>query len=621
MIGSTNPLIYAREYHVASNGRDENDGSIHTPFRTIGKAASLACAGDIITVHAGTYREWINPPRGGENDAKRIVYRAAEGERVEIKGSERIGNWQHEGNGIWKTVLPLSFFGSYNPFDDLIRGDWFDDIGRPHHTGEVFLNGKSLYEVETLEKLHEPELNTLTKDTEGSKYTWHAQNDSVSTTIWANFHGYDPYKELVEISVRSTCFYPEKSGINYITIKGFHFSQAATQWAAPTAAQIGLVATHWNKGWIIENNTISNSKCAGITLGKEMGTGHNVWLNDQSIDGSLHYIEVIFKTLRNGWNRASIGSHIVRNNIIFDCEQAGICGSMGAAFSEVYGNHIYNIWKKRQFKGAEIAAIKFHGAIDTLIEKNRIHHSHRGIWLDWMTQGTRVTGNLLYENDGHDIFVEVNHGPYLVDNNVFASPMNVLDWSQGGAYVHNLFSGKLNGRPVTGRYTPYFLPHSTEIAGISIIPGGDNRFYNNLFFSNTSKGPDVQKPGEGYGLSIYKEAKYPMFADGNIYFGSAQPLDTEKTDLIFRQETTPSILDEGDAVYLLFQMKNGETQSRKQITTQRLGHAKLPKQKFEQPDGSPITIDVDYLGKHRPANPAPGPFELNETGLIKLKVW
>ena len=124
-----------------------------------------------------------------------------------------------------------------------------------------------------------------------------------------------------------------------------------------------MVATHWNKGWIIENNVISDSKCSGITLGKERGTGHNVWSADQGNiynDGNIHYIEVVFRVLRNGWNKENIGSHIVRNNVIRNCEQTGICGSMGAAFSIIENNHIYNIWSKRQFDGAEIGGIKFH---------------------------------------------------------------------------------------------------------------------------------------------------------------------------------------------------------------------------------------------------------------------
>jgi alpha-L-arabinofuranosidase len=36
-------------------------------------------------------------------------------------------------------------------------------------------------------------------------------------------------------------------------------SQAATPWAPPTAEQVGLIGTNWSKGWIIENNTVSDS--------------------------------------------------------------------------------------------------------------------------------------------------------------------------------------------------------------------------------------------------------------------------------------------------------------------------------------------------------------------------
>ena len=31
---------------------------------------------------------------------------------------------------------------------------------------------------------------------------------------------------------------------------------------------MGLIGTHWSKGWIIENNDISYSKCSGVALGK-----------------------------------------------------------------------------------------------------------------------------------------------------------------------------------------------------------------------------------------------------------------------------------------------------------------------------------------------------------------
>ena len=67
----------AREYHVAPNGSDSADGTITAPLKTINAAAQRALAGDTVTVHAGTYGEWVNPLNGGEREDKRILYRAA----------------------------------------------------------------------------------------------------------------------------------------------------------------------------------------------------------------------------------------------------------------------------------------------------------------------------------------------------------------------------------------------------------------------------------------------------------------------------------------------------------------------------------------------------------------
>jgi hypothetical protein len=615
-------VLSAREFHVSVKGNDSSDGSSLKPFKTIGIAVQHAFAGDTITVHGGTYREWVNPLRGGESDVKRIVYRAAPGEKAEIKGSEIITGWKKVKDGVWKAVIPNSLFGDYNPYQDSVFGDWFYRMGRIHHTGEVFLNGKSLYEKETLDKVLNPIPDTKIKDTEGSTYTWYCESDQNNTTIWANFQKFNPNKELAEITARRTCFYPEKPGINYITISGFHISQAATQWAAPTAEQIGMIATHWNKGWIIENNVISDSKCSGITLGKERGTGHNVWSADQSIDGSIHYIEVTFRVLRNGWDKDHIGSHIVRNNTIFNCEQTGICGSMGAAFSTIENNHIYNIWTKRQFDGAEIAGIKFHAAIDATIRKNRIHDCGRGLWFDWMTQGTRISSNLLYNNDLEDLFFEVDHGPFLVDNNIMLSHSSIRTQSEGGAYVHNLIAGTVYMWSEPNRFTPYFLPHSTEVAGLSTIYSGDDRYYNNIFIGNGEK-PDC-KSKHKYGLEEYNKAVLPVWMSGNIFYNGAKPCDKEK-DNPESSGYNPEVklVEKGDNVFLQFGF-NQKFYGLKGdfITTEFLGKAKVPKAMFENPDGTPVKIDEDYFGHLRSGeNAVPGPFVDLEKGSVNLKVW
>ena len=245
----------AREYHVSVTGDDGNNGSPQQPLKTISAAALLAQPGDVVIVHAGMYRERVTPPRGGESDSRRIVFQAAKGEKAEIRGSEIVKGWERVSGGAWKVTLPNAFFGDYNPYRDLIQGDWFDPKGRDHHTGEVYLEGVSLWEANRLEDVLEP------KD---ERPHWYGETNEDSTIIWADFGNADPNAELVEINVRPACFYPEKPGVNYITVRGFTLRHAATQWAPPTAEQIGLIGTHWSKGWIIEDNLISDSRCTAL---------------------------------------------------------------------------------------------------------------------------------------------------------------------------------------------------------------------------------------------------------------------------------------------------------------------------------------------------------------------
>jgi alpha-N-arabinofuranosidase len=293
---------------------------------------------------------------------------------------------------------------------------------------------------------------------------WFAEVDASNTTIWAQFKGVNPNEQLVEINARRTVFYPEKPGMNYLTVRGFNLRHAATPWAPPTAEQVGLIGTHWSKGWIIENNIVSHSTCSGIALGKY----GDQWDNT-SADTAEGYVKTIERALQNGWNKETIGHHIIRNNTISHCEQAGIVGSLGAAFSVVTGNTIHDIHVRRLFSGAEMAGIKFHGAIDVAISRNHIYRCCLGLWLDWMAQGTRVSGNLFHDN-GQDLFVEVDHGPFLVDNNIFLSPNTFLIVSQGGAYVHNLIAGGVYLNRFDGRMTPFHKAHSTELAGMNDKP-------------------------------------------------------------------------------------------------------------------------------------------------------
>ena len=588
-----------RTYHVAVTGDDANSGSMASPLRSISAAARLARPGEVITVHGGIYRERVTPPRGGESDSQRITYQAAPGEKVIVTGSEPVKGWENVGNDTWKVVIPNSFFGAYNPYSELIHGDWFSPQGRQHHTGSVYLNGEWLIEAAGQDDVLKPA---------GDRPLWSAVVDVANTTLWAQFRGVDPNESLVEINVRPTVFTPEKTGINYLTVRGFTMCHAATNWAPPTAGQFGLISAYWCKGWIIENNEISYSKCSGIALGK-----HGDEFDNTSADSAEGYVETIKRAYKNGWTRENIGHHIVRNNHIHHCEQTGIVGSMGSAFSSITGNDIHDIYVLKLFSGAEMAGIKFHAAVDTEISGNHIHHNGGlGMWLDWMAQGTRVTRNFMHDNGWSDLFVEVNHGPFLVANNLFLSARSIDNNSNGGAYVHNLSTAGINVFPENNRDTPCLRPHDTATLRLHKTEVGDDRWFNNL----------VTGSGD---LTAYDGAKLPVMMDGNVFLQNAKPS---------KHEREPLVQTDFDPALQLSQRTDGSWQldisldpawagrrTRPLVTTELLGQAKLPNQAYELPDGSSMRIDTDYFGKKRNAgNPFPGPFENPAGGKQALKV-
>lgn len=669
-------------YHVSMQGNDQAKGTWDQPFRTISRAAALAMPGDTVTVHAGVYREWVNPANGGTED-HRIIYKSAEDGEVVITGAERISDWKDEGDSVWSTEIPNSIFSVRNPFEVELSGDWLFDGAFPVHLGDVYLDGKSLYECENVDKVHNPEVWSEAKYPEDSLLKWYAEVGSATTKIWANFGGKDPRKENVEINVRPYCFWPEKPGRNYITVSGFTLRQASPQWAPPTDYQEGLIGPHWSKGWIIENNIISESKSVGICLGTEIGTGH---LDKRSKGGTQREQEVILRALRSGWHKDSVGSHIVRGNVIHDCEQAGIVGHMGGAFSSISQNRIYNIHHKRIRHGAEVGGIKLHAALDTQINENTIYSCYRGVWLDWQAQGTRISRNVFFDNLSEDFFVEVCHGPYLADHNLFLSPMNFRNMAQGGAFVHNLFAGRFVVRSEVTRITPYHFPHETAMAGYSNITGGDDRYYNNIFLGDNDDnkepvpitffehlplkprdevGDDGKTVMDGVpdnsicylhpvGLGGYDKhpdakdkrwweytkeelaelgdaakdffignAVLPVAMGGNSYLNNAVPGIHETNANIYEQGGMKVEVDpvEGKVKIQVSEAEVLSGASSMVVTTDLLGKTYHADMKYEQPDTTPYRLDSDFFGEKRPdADITPGPFELTENGTVEFEI-
>ncbi|MEY8621487.1 right-handed parallel beta-helix repeat-containing protein [Staphylococcus xylosus] len=634
--------------HVDKKGSDCGLGNVESPFLTIDKAALVAQPGDSIIVHEGIYREEITHINTGLSESRRISFEAAKDEQVIIKGSEEITGWQQIDGSIWKVEIDNKIFKDFNPFATKLFGDWLA-VDNDKSLGQVYLNDQSLFEVSEYEQLADPELVEETLDhwtnkqvtydyKDESIYVWYAKVDKDITTIYANFHDYNPNNEVTEINVRKSAFRPFKMHTNYITIRNFEIANVATQWSPPTAAQTGMIDTHWSKGWIIENNTLYNAVCSAIAIGKEISTGDNLNTYRKDKPGYQYQIETVFKAVNSDWNKETIGSHIVRNNVIHDCGQNAVVGHLGSAFSKIYNNHIYNIGNKREFFGYEIAGIKLHAAIDTQVYNNYVHNCSLGMWFDWQTQGTRISKNIFNDNT-RDLFVEVSSGPYIVDNNILTADYALDNHAQGGAYVNNIINGEIVHRLMLDRATPYHVPHSTLIAGFAPVYGGDDRFYNNIFIGQEgipNVGTEIYN-GYNTSLSEFKEAvakeegdhesfhkiKQPVYIEDNAYFNKANQFNREDRNFI-DENVNPnlSIVEEGNDVYLNISVPESFIEFKGKVyDTETLPKVRIVDADFEDENGNSLTLNTDLNDELRENESMIGPLQTLTTGNNKVKIW
>lgn len=660
-------IIYV-DIHACKDG----NGTKQSPFKHINDAAQVAKPGDEVLVAPGIYREYVNPLNAGlENNP--ITYRSKVPLGAVITGAEKADKWKHYKDNVWVLRINNNTFGTYNPYTTFIKGDWY--FGQfVRHTGAVYLNNRQLYETQTLEECLEGKAYIHSWEPEWSVYKWYTEQNTEhnETIIYANFQGTNPNEADVDINVRRNCFMPSKTGVDYITVSGFSLNKAATTWAPPAAFQDGMIGPHWSKGWIIEDCEISNSKCSGISLGKYYDSENNHYFTTKHVKSATQMErDAVCRGQYHGWTKERIGSHIVRRCHIHHCEQTGIVGRMGCVFSTIEDNHIHHINCMQELAGAEVAGIKMHAAIDVTFRKNHIHHTTMGIWCDWEAQGTRITQNLFHNNNAPseniplvpggmsscDVFVEVSHGPTLIDHNISLSRVSFKLASQGCAIVHNLCLGPLtsigsgsdmplkNGT-MAPRYTPYHIRHRTEVAGMMTFLHGDDRIYNNIFIQNWPVKPTETKEDMGFimqdnqiqGTDVFDDfptydewiipfeldnpepnmftmqdyhfQKLPVWVNGNAYFNGAKSWKHETYKYIDKKQQAYVNLVEENGNYRIetniYSLLDGWTTSI--IDSDVLGEAFEPEQRFENPDGSTIVFNRDFHGNLRSLSAFPGPF-------------
>ncbi|QUQ72469.1 sugar hydrolase [Kutzneria sp. CA-103260] len=80
-------------YYVSTTGSDTNPGTQASPYKTVGRCATVATPGDTCVITTGVYHETLTPANSGTANA-RITYTASPGARVTLDGADPVTGWQ-----------------------------------------------------------------------------------------------------------------------------------------------------------------------------------------------------------------------------------------------------------------------------------------------------------------------------------------------------------------------------------------------------------------------------------------------------------------------------------------------------------------------------------------------
>jgi len=461
-------LKFSKTYYINQShpsASDDNPGTKEKPFLTINHAAQILQPEERVIVMAGTYRERVNPARGGTGPQQMISYEAAPGEEVVVRGSRVFKrSWtqietdnKNQTARIWSSSLEGVSFEGTNPFSVVNLSEtqiekympWAewqkDNPNISLKRGLLFQNGHRLRQVNEREDLPRAD-GTYWVDPDGLRVYIYPYNNA------------NPNEQMFEITVQDYIFAPEEFRLGYIRVKGFIIEHAGNGFPLP---QEGALSARGGHHWIIEDNTIRHCNSLGMDIGGQYFDRHSRLAKD--------------------------GVHIVRRNIITDCGIGGIEG-FGVHETLLENNKISHCgW--HDVEGIfETGGIKLHRTVNTVVRGNLIHDivDAPGIWMDYAIVNSRVTRNVIYNvSTGFHggIFMEASQKTNLVDHNIVWG----VNGDQGvGIYqhdcdeliiAHNLIGGctheavKMRAnedRRVLGRY-------ATALR---------NKIFNNVFFEN-----------------------------------------------------------------------------------------------------------------------------------------
>ncbi|MDP7740578.1 MAG: right-handed parallel beta-helix repeat-containing protein [Lentisphaeria bacterium] len=426
---SVNAVVFHVDNRHAS-AADDNPGTVEKPCRHIQAAVDKVQPGDTITVHAGTYREYINWETPGL-PGKRITLQSAPGETVVVKGSVVVDGWQ-------KTTAKAAGLDGNFPGSNLwIKDDWTRENIYP--ADEPHLNGRhaSFLQVATRWAFWKDAvlegagwLTFAYKRNELQEGRMYHDEKARTLTVWLP-PGVDPNVNGIEVCVRAKLL---SGPLQHVVVRGIQWRHANTRNLTNQSA----VAVESNS--LFEDNIVSWCDYIGMWVpGEKSVIRHNIFAYNGAAgiggSGTAHLIEdnrVLYNNLdrHDTFNDAGGGKWVFLRNCTFRRHEAA-----------------YNMGP--------------------------------GLWLDIDNTDNVIESSYFHHNHGFGLFLEISPDN-LVRNCVFAYNTEM----PGGMRI----KWEPHGNAPTQARIRHYVGHGDMGWGAYNSSCQGTRWLNNLFYANQNAG-------------------------------------------------------------------------------------------------------------------------------------
>lgn len=464
-------------HHVSASYVGKGDGSEANPWKTISEAAGHTLQpGDIVIVHAGTYRETVNIKGHGTPD-KPIYFLAEDG--VFIKGSDVIKGWEKtSGSAIyshngWQYKMPWlptpgSAGGDINNVLEIGKAKAaYDKFGNDWNAKINFLKTSypdKLYSLMRGQVFVDKEpLKEVTDKTKLSAGTFYIDPQTKRLDVWL-MDSSDPAKHVMEGSTRNGLVIFSNDS-QHVVFRGFRIGHSTSPLRTLEPVEIGasysvVIAGQGNR---FEGNEIKYVNGSGLNISET--SDHKLYKNTVMFSGHV-----------------GISSYKA-SNIVFECNTTA-----------------FNGWRTRYLKDNwEHGGMKLCGAKDLTISGHSAYYNVRnGIWFDSECYSNKVMNSTVHGHNGAGIDLEncvstIDSGNLVSDNIVYSNKHGIVYNNDtiftkitNNLFTYNFYSGlsaSIGSKNEKTNDVSRNIITNNGMRGITYNVWGDNtEFADNLFY-------------------------------------------------------------------------------------------------------------------------------------------